>query len=318
MMTGWENDPREPRINGTTSVLFQLGMIITIVCAAVLAFELFVAIFRSPEVFSEIYGMRINILIITPFPVSVLTISGATLQLFYVAVLTMATIAVGYLLWKFIPAFIGFLRDNDQKPMEKNVMFEFSTMFAAMYFLEMAFLVVLIMIGVDVDDSVPFVDETPLEMMFLTLQAAVWEEIVSRVLLIGVPMLVIAFALSDREKLWKWLAGGFGMSQAAAVLIVISALFFGIAHVPGWDLWKFVPTFIFGLGVGYLFVKYGLYAAIAMHFMFNYLSASDWLLNDSGVLIGLAILIVAVLGIPYAWVYAKRGVLYFRNEFIRA
>jgi len=300
------------------SLLFQLGVAAAIVCSLVLIFELFVAIYRSPDVFGEIYDLISHILIITPSPVSILALTGTAVQAFYVIVLISVILAVGYILFRFIPVLISFFRNGETESLRKSAMFEFGTVFAAIYFLQTAFIIVLMAVGVDIESTIPFQDETDLEMMFLTLQASVWEEIVSRVLLIGFPMLLIALIRSDREKWWKWLTGGFGMSQYAAALIILSAVFFGLAHVPGWDLWKFIPTFMFGLGVGYMFVKYGLYAAISMHFIFNYLSASDWLLNDGGAMLGLAVLITALFGIPFVWVYLKRGISYLREEFIRA
>ena len=298
--------------------LLIIGIILCVICTIILAFELFVAIYKSPEVFTEISDFVNHLLVITPAPVSILTLTGVALQIFYIVVLISVALAVGYLLFKFIRVFSKFLGNGSYEPMKKNVMFEFATLFAAIYFLETAFIIALVAIGVDIEGSVPFVDETPLEMMFLTLEASVWEEIVSRMLLIGVPMLILALATSNKEKWWKWLTGGFGMNQYAVVFIIFSAVFFGLAHVPGWDPWKFVPTFIFGLGAGYLFVRYGLYASIALHFIFNYLTASDWLLNDDGTIFALILMPVLIMGIPFAWVYAKRGISYLKKEFSRA
>jgi hypothetical protein len=38
----------------------------------------------------------------------------------------------------------------------------------------------------------------------------------------------------------------------------------------GWGPWKVIPTFITGALFGYLYIKVGLHAAIAMHFLFDY------------------------------------------------
>ena len=306
------------RKDGLRTATFQAGVFITVVCTTVILFELITALYRSPDVLREIYGYVSGILVIIPVPVTIFTITGNALQLFYIMILITVTVAVGYLLWKSVPAMIRFTKDKEPDTIKKSMMFEFGTLFAAMYLVQTAFILLLVLAGVDVAGTVPFDDKTKLEMMYLTIEASVWEELVSRVLLIGVPMLVLAFIASDRKKWWKWLSGGFGMSRNAALLILFSALFFGIAHVPGWDLWKFLPAFITGLGLGYLFVRYGLYAAIAMHFMFNYLSSSDWLLNDGGVLLSLVAILIALFGIPYAWLYTKRGLDYLKVEFRRA
>jgi len=129
-----------------------------------------------------------------------------------------------------------------------------------------------------------------------------------------VPMLIVGLILKENgTKRWRYLTGGFGMSREALIFIFFSAAMFGIAHVPGWDLWKLFPTFLFGLIAGYLFVKYGVYATIAMHFLMNYLMSSDWMFGDGGVTVALLMLVIMILGIPYVWVYAKRGLVYLRD-----
>ena len=72
--------------------------------------------------------------------------------------------------------------------------------------------------------------------------------------------------------LWGYfIGGGFRMGPLEAFFIVGSSIMFGIAHVPGWDIWKLLPTFIAGLGFAYLFLKIGIHAAILLHFTFDYL-----------------------------------------------
>jgi hypothetical protein len=72
--------------------------------------------------------------------------------------------------------------------------------------------------------------------------------------------------------LWGYfIGGGFRMGPLEVFFIVGSSIMFGIAHVPGWDIWKLLPTFIAGLGFAYLFLKIGIHAAIILHFTFDYL-----------------------------------------------
>jgi hypothetical protein len=113
--------------------------------------------------------------------------------------------------------------------------------------------------------------ETPIWIrMFLLADASVWEEISGRVVLIGIPLLIIRSISGKRGVQWKQLVGGtahFGRTEV--VLILISATLFGLAHL-GWGPWKVIPTFVHGLMFGYLFVKVGLHASIVMHFLFDY------------------------------------------------
>ena len=79
--------------------------------------------------------------------------------------------------------------------------------------------------------------------------------------------------------MWGYfLGGGFTIGPLEAFFIVGSSLMFGLAHVAGWDMWKALPTFIAGLGFGYLFLKVGIHAAILLHFSFDYLSLGQALL----------------------------------------
>ena len=65
------------------------------------------------------------------------------------------------------------------------------------------------------------------------------------------------------------------------VLIVFSAVTFGLAHAPGWDYWKVLPTLISGFALGYLFVRKGIFLAILLHFSINFMSIFLSLLNDN-------------------------------------
>ncbi|HYM39023.1 MAG TPA: CPBP family glutamic-type intramembrane protease [Thermoplasmata archaeon] len=121
--------------------------------------------------------------------------------------------------------------------------------------------------------------------------ASVYEELAFRALLIGVPMAVGAFLLrwsqgrgvasanaqgAPRANVLgglRYLWGGQLRKDspreaqlAAWILVFASALLFGLAHAPGWGWWKVLPAFVVGLGMGYVFVRHGIGAAILLHF----------------------------------------------------
>jgi len=126
-------------------------------------------------------------------------------------------------------------------------------------------------------------ERVPIWIRMVTLaNASVWEEIITRVLMIGVPLSVFALMKQGKGPALKALIGGHGsVSVPAAVLIVISAALFGLAHI-GWGIWKIVPTFVMGLLFGYLYVKIGLHATIALHFLFDYSSFLAELTGQQG------------------------------------
>lgn len=111
--------------------------------------------------------------------------------------------------------------------------------------------------------------------------ASVWEEVIVRFLMIGVPLFLIktlsnkesgSFSedLSKKRIPFKELIGGrnvFGRSEVT--LIILSSSLFGLAHL-GWGPWKVVPTFVSGLLFGYLFIRVGLHASIVVHFLIDY------------------------------------------------
>jgi hypothetical protein len=114
--------------------------------------------------------------------------------------------------------------------------------------------------------------------------------------------------------LWGYLlGGGFRIGPLEAFFIAGSALMFGLAHVPGWDIWKLLPTFIAGLGFAYLFLRVGIHAAILLHFSFDYLDMTFSAILASSRVPGFdafyTILVVLwfAVGAFYFWHYIAQG-----------
>lgn len=173
---------------------------------------------------------------------------------------------------------------------------------------------------------------------FALANASVYEEVVTRWLYIGVPLFFVAALLSHDESeraaalgkkpvpIWRHLIGGTitrdsspAMIVASGLLLVVSSVVFGLAHVPSWGWWKFPPTFVAGLALGYLFLRSGLLAAILLHFATDYLAAMA-ILTDTNlgaqILLGLFILVAMGLGVLFfIWYfeYAARLFEHFAN-----
>jgi hypothetical protein len=151
-----------------------------------------------------------------------------------------------------------------------------------------------------VDPTIPAFHEQPLwDQLHIFADASVWEEIVSRVLMLGLP-LWIYHMLAGRvgTPAWRYaIGGGFRIENAAFVLIFAQAFIFALAHVAGWDLWKVIPTTVSGMAFGYLFLKRGLWAAIALHFTFDYLGMTPRVFASWGVDIDLAFYLFELLWI---------------------
>jgi hypothetical protein len=148
-------------------------------------------------------------------------------------------------------------------------------------------------------------------------QASVWEEIASRVLLIGIPLLLIDGLLRQRDPEHKMkslrryiLGGGFSIGRKEAALMVFSSIMFGAAHVFSWDLFKILPAAVAGLAFAYLYLKLGLYASIMLHFATDFMTIPLNVWPDSTLLtmvIGLMILVWLAVGIPYMVLYFSKG-----------
>jgi len=115
--------------------------------------------------------------------------------------------------------------------------------------------------------------------------------------------------------LWGYiLGGGFKIGPLEAFFIVGSALMFGLAHVAGWDLWKALPTFVAGLGFGYLFLKVGIHASILLHFAFDYLSLGEGLLPGAGYMDVLLVVLFTIVGAFYLGHYTVLAAKWFRAQ----
>ena len=140
------------------------------------------------------------------------------------------------------------------------------------------------------------------EALYAYANAAVWEEVIARVAFIGVPMTVLA-ACHLRKDFPRYLLGGFGMSRLALVLIFVSAIVFGFAHMPGWGLWKVLPTFISGFAMGYLYVRFGIHASIMFHFAVDYMGVLA--VGPAALVVSLIMFAIIALGIPSIIVLAR-------------
>lgn len=149
--------------------------------------------------------------------------------------------------------------------------------------------------------STPHVEEEPLwYFMFLMANAAVYEEIVTRLLFIGIPLFVVALAGGTKGKplLSSLIGGNQKIGSLAIFLLLFSSIIFGLAHVPSWDIYKVIPSIFAGLCLGYLFLKKGIWASILFHFSIDYFSAVSflgWRAGNVGILIFVSIAMLVFL-----------------------
>ena len=289
---------------------FVIGMITAVVLTCLLVFEYIVALWGIPQVFPNLPDYGSTLIIVVPIIINVVSFSGVLSQIYYLLLIAAVTVCLFLFLYKAaIP--LHKLSKGDNKTIRKTAFFEMPVLFAVLYFWEFIFLMVLRVAGVDVS-GLPDMDAW--KWMYELLEASVWEEVITRILLIGLPMALIALFYNKEGKgSWKYLFGGFGIDRKVLVLIFFSATIFAAGHLNNWGWWKFFPTFAFGLIVGYLFCRYGVYATIMMHFLTDYTNAESWLFGSTPVMTALTIFLLSVVCVPYTYIYLKKGVIGMRD-----
>lgn len=162
------------------------------------------------------------------------------------------------------------------------------------------------------------VSNEPGNVILLSLMhAPVWEEIVYRGVLLGIPLYLISF----RGKIpWyrAFVGGKFTLNKWSVTFLLLSAFFFGSAHLYAWEPAKFPSVFIAGIILGYVFLRYGIYASITLHFIvdfsgsYSYLNGEFWIIASA--VLGIFMLLWFVAGIPYYFVYLGGIFSRKRNE----
>lgn len=282
--------------------LFQLGLqVVTLVWGAKLV---------VPDILDTWTGIRL--FVILPVVVDLFQISGYTLVVYYFFLIA---VIVASCLWIFLTSLSYFKKEARMSADSRRHSAMFDTL--GLLFATFFFSVVTALLAQPSSDEVPTISDFS-ETLFLLANASVWEELVTRVLLIGIPLLVWALLRGSRKNKVQsyFLGGGFTMNIPEVTLILVSSVIFGFAHFEGWGTWKIIPTTIAGLAFGYLFLKHGLAAAIMMHFATDYLSLPVEAYNSIGleIVTGLGILLWIAFGAIFFTYYTTRVAEYITGH----
>ncbi len=227
-------------------------------------------------VLPEIVKHSFSMIIITPRLVEIGRISGDALGAYYLLIVAAILMSA---IWLFLTSARSFKKELGMKaePRKHSAIFDLCGLMFAVLFLNVA--VVIVMGIFDSEVTSPVEDTDLWELLFLLANASVWEELIVRVLMIGLPLIGIDLlrrAFSGRAlpyKSYKYvLGGGISIGIPEAALLILSSVMFGMGHYEGWGAWKVFPAAVAGLAFGYMFLKHGLAASIMLHFGFDYLS----------------------------------------------
>ena len=246
-----------------------------------------------------------GLFLVMPVIVTIVTLSGVSLIAYYFFLIGAIVASCAWILITSIDRFSKELSMKAESRVHSPLFETCGLMFATLFF---SLLVALV--------ANPSADELPdegtlAESLFLLANASVWEELIVRVLLVGIPLLAVdALRRKRRPKLYSYfLGGGFKMGVPEVLLILASSVLFGYAHfASGWGAWKIVPATVGGIAFGYLFLKFGLAASVMLHFGTDYLSMPISVFDNLGltVLTGIGILIWVAFGFLFFTYYITR------------
>ena len=285
---------------------------ITLLAQFILA--LVTLIYGITIVLPEIVKHTFSMIIITPNLVEIGRISGDALGVYYLLIVAAILMSA---FWLFATSARPFRKELGMRAESRkhSAIFDLCGLMFAVIFLNMVVILVMGMFGNEVTS--PVEDRDLWELLFLLANASVWEELIVRVLMIGLPLMAIDLlrrAFSGRALPYKphkyVLGGGISIGIPEAALLIFSSAMFGMGHYEGWGAWKVFPTAVAGLAFGYMFLRHGLAASIMLHFGFDYLSLPSDVFPGASlsilVFLGVAVLLWIGMGSVFFGYYLTR------------
>ena len=247
-------------------VLYTVAFLGLLLILLKLILELTNLVLLSGDVFDAAYETVFPVRVAIPSPTEIFSVTGSGLQVYWTVLAAVVFACCALTLWHSKDGLV-IRRSSDITEPKHTEMLGIAIAMCALLSLQMILMAVSSSVFGTIDD--PDQEKSVAETLLGSLNAGVLEELNIRLLMIGAPMAVIA-ALYRRKDCLRNLFGGFGMSWAALVLIILSSLVFGYAHVDRWGWARFPDTVLMGLALGYLYTRFGLHVTIMVHFMWDF------------------------------------------------
>ncbi len=241
------------------------------------------------------------------------SLEGSAYQTYYVLIVIAIVSSFAYAIYtdrhRFPRRLKKSINSADMKIPSDSVFFETSALLMAT--VSFSLISYYIIYAMHQNPTVPNMEKTPLwENLYALARAGVWEEIITRIPFIGIPLLLTHYAMHRKKApTWRYfLGGGFEMDGPALFFLFMSALFFGLAHAfGGWDMFKVLPAMVGGLAMGYLFLKWGIYASIILHFSNDYMSLPSEVFTSKPIdsITNMMILAMVIIGVFVFYLYLK-------------
>lgn len=255
---------------GPEASMRRTALIAVPLAMAFLVMELCYLVGGTLTVWNWAAGAKMDVIMLLPGLVTVGTVSGLSVQIAWVLIeasIAASVVALAAHTFRDYTKAVGAPAERIQT----TPLYWLCVTFSASMVLSVAISMVEMALGAGISASGDLAVGNDPEALLDYADAAVWEEVIARLIPIGIPM-TVAGLLCRRKGSWMYLLGGFGMSKLSVALIVISAAMFGFAHMGGWGIGKVIPAFVTGLLLGYLYTRFGIHVSVLFHFLTDYLA----------------------------------------------
>lgn len=260
-----------------------------------------------------------GVFVVLPIFVTIATLSGSSLFAYYIFLVSAIVACVAWIFATSARVFVQEMQGKAKSREHSSLFDTFALLCASLFF---TYATVILVILIQGNTGTTPSTGTTAESLFLLANAAVWEEIAVRVLLLGIPLLIVGIILKKlRSRPHHYiLGGGFKLGPAEIAILVASSIIFGFAHwVGGWPAWKIPDATVAGLAFGYLFLKHGLPSAILLHFANDYLTMPATVFDTSttgplSILTVLLVLFWALLGSALFVYFVLRIIEFFSHK----
>ena len=297
-------------IQTAREVIRGIGAVMTLIILALVSLNVGIMLWGMGLVIPEAWDKTTSLYVALPWLVRFLSLPGLAFVIFYI--LLVASVLLSFV-FMFYLSRKEFSRELRFLPTKHSPIYVISTLFMAVLTMNAAYYLTLGLFGIDPSSGGTAGSEL-WELLYSLLRASVWEEVICRILFIGLPLAVV-YAVKGKTGPYRRyiLGGGFQIGSWEKLFLIFSSAMFAFAHVFSWDLYKVLPTFLAGLALGYLFLKYGIYASIMLHFFIDYLSMpmEVWQGDGTDLAMGLFLLVAMIVGAVYLIYYSIRGLELF-------
>jgi membrane protease YdiL (CAAX protease family) len=170
---------------------------------------------------------------------------------------------------------IGDILSNEKNSLIDNYMFNIIKWFSILVLLSAVITIIQENFGITTEPP----DTVNDLILFLQISIApITEEIGFRLILIGIPLFLIYSHKSSIKFFFKSLWSPYSTlhiydKKKAIAIIIVVGIFFGVAHIISGEPWtagKMLQASISGIIIGWVYFRYGLAAAIILHWATNY------------------------------------------------